>query len=221
MLTACPSKSQTRRKCARPNSFPPHAPARIVKRPSARALIWLICWIMRSGTSISRIPPSILASQMLLWSLRTGLLREEVHPDLTLYADHFDEEWMWIGSHATWRAAMFVLLYPENVLLPSLRRHQTPAFRELASELRSNPRLTPEQACHIASCYAAYFEDVSKMQVEATCQARANVHIGDCYTRERKIDKVLFFMFGRGPKTNRLYWSYLHPENSSGFAQTF
>jgi hypothetical protein len=32
-------------------------------------------------------------------------------------------------------AAMFVFLYPENILLPSLRRQQTPAFQRLVSGL--------------------------------------------------------------------------------------
>jgi hypothetical protein len=33
----------------------------------------------------------------------------------------FDEEWKWMGSYSLWRAAMLNFLYPENILLPSLR----------------------------------------------------------------------------------------------------
>ena len=39
---------------------------------------------------------------------------------------------------------MFVFLYPENILLPPLRRWQTPAFDSLVRELRSRRQLTPD-----------------------------------------------------------------------------
>ena len=48
--------------------------------------------------------------------------------NLTLNAPDFDEEWRWIGSYATRRAAMFVFMYPETQV-GGLRRRQTPAFR--------------------------------------------------------------------------------------------
>ena len=37
----------------------------------------------------------------------------------------FDAAWRWLGSYATWRAAMRVYLYPENALRPTLRRERT------------------------------------------------------------------------------------------------
>lgn len=60
----------------------------------------------------------------------------------------FDEEWRWIGSYATWRAAMFVFGYPENYLLPTLRpaTAQTSAFKALIDHLRGRGRLTPLDA---------------------------------------------------------------------------
>jgi hypothetical protein len=76
----------------------------------------------------TRISQAIETFQGILRGVRTGILLDQ-YPNLRLIGENFDEEWKWIGSYATWRAAMFVLLYPENILLPSLRRVQTPAFR--------------------------------------------------------------------------------------------
>src|SRR5215472_2135349 len=92
------------------------------------------------------------------------------HLRLQLEAPDFDEEWQWIGSYATWRAAMLVFLYPENLLLPSLRRQQTPAFQKLVNNIRSLAMLTPDQASQEAQAYASYYEDVCTLQqIEASC----------------------------------------------------
>ena len=76
----------------------------------------------------TRVAQAIETIQGLLWSVRTGQLKD-TYPKLSLHADDFDEEWKWIGSYATWRSAMFVFLYPENILMPSFRKRQTPAFQ--------------------------------------------------------------------------------------------
>lgn len=69
----------------------------------------------------------------------------------------FDEEWVWMGSFATWRAAMFVFGYPENYLLPTLREseEQTGAFGELLKKLPGPgaPSLTPQDARSEAQGY--------------------------------------------------------------------
>jgi hypothetical protein len=66
----------------------------------------------------------------------------------------FDLEWKWMGSYATWRAAMFVFLYPENMLLPGLReKNLTDAFSSLVIRLRKEQRLSPERARQFAEDY--------------------------------------------------------------------
>jgi hypothetical protein len=74
----------------------------------------------------------------------------------------FDGEWRWLGSYATWRAAMFVFLYPENTLLPSLREVKgvpnndpTPEFRDFVAGLRARQPLTPDGARKQAATYLA------------------------------------------------------------------
>lgn len=172
-----------------------------------------------SGCQVTtRIAQAIETIQGILFSLRTAQL-QDTHP-LELEAEHFDEEWEWIGSYATWRAAMFVFLYPENILLPSLRRWQTPAFRTLVRDLRSNRRLSPEQARAAARAYSEYFEDVAKLKLEASCETRTRVHYKDGNTQQ-EIDRCLFYMFGRGATTNTVYWSAYDAQDASGYAQTF
>lgn len=170
----------------------------------------------------TRISQAIESIQGLLWSLRTGQL-QDTYEDMILLADNFDEEWTWIGSYATWRAALFVFLYPENILLPSLRREQTPAFRKLVSDLRMNRRMTAEGACLAAKEYADYFEDVCTLKVQATCYGETRIHKNDrCGTRvSDEPTRNLFYMFATGGKTGRIYWSALDPEDELGYPQTF
>lgn len=112
----------------------------------------------------TRMIQAIETVQGVLFSLRAGQLAYG-HPasswKLVFPAGqsegHFDEEWQWLGNYSTWRAAMFVYLFPEAVLLPSLREpyeatkashplHRSKQFETLMKELRKKPQLAPEQA---------------------------------------------------------------------------
>ena len=169
----------------------------------------------------TRIAQALETLQILIWSVKTGQLAD-TYPDLVLDADNFDEEWNWLGAYNTWRAAMLVFLYPENILLPNLRKWQTPAFKKLVEELRANPRLTPEQACVVAKAYSDYFYDVCHLTLEASCQTRTRNHKGEsCRDRSAVEPRSLFYMFARGDRTNKVYWSAYDPKDESGYAQTF
>lgn len=71
----------------------------------------------------------------------------------------FDAEWQWLGAYATWRAAMLIFLFPQNLLLPTLREPhpllQTPtvAFKTLVTRLRAQTRLTRQEARTQAALY--------------------------------------------------------------------
>jgi hypothetical protein len=168
----------------------------------------------------TRIGQAIETLQGLLWSVRTGQLQDTV-PQLELDAEEFDEEWRWIGSYPSWRAAMFVFLYPENVLVPTLRTRQTPAFRKLAADLRTSSRVTPDLACRAARAYEDYYRDVCHLLVEASCRARTRVHAGECRDRTEAGHRELFYAFARGEQTNTLYWSTFDPEDDTEHAQRF
>lgn len=69
----------------------------------------------------TRVAQAIETAQLLLWGIHGGQLEGEqytLEPDAEIFA----EEWGWLGSYATWRSAIFTYLYPENLLLPELRR---------------------------------------------------------------------------------------------------
>jgi hypothetical protein len=169
----------------------------------------------------TRIAQAIETVQALLFSIRTSQSAALQALNLTLNAPDFDEEMRWIGSYVTWRAAMFVCMYPENIAVGNLRRRQTPAFRALVKALRSSRRLTGEQACSLAAEYAAYYEDVAKLAIGATAQASVTRRSGSKCVPGLISKKPLVFMFGRGGVSNRLYWSTFDPSDTSGYAQSF
>ncbi|MBW7886226.1 MAG: hypothetical protein H3C34_27075, partial [Caldilineaceae bacterium] len=103
----------------------------------------------------TRIEQAIETIQVALTSLRmerfaTGHLAAQWcrRPDQS-EAD-FDEEWKWMGSYASWRAAMLVFFFPENLLLPGLLlrmdRATSPHYENFMAKLREKSRLRPDVA---------------------------------------------------------------------------
>lgn len=168
----------------------------------------------------SRISQAINTIQSLLFSVRTRQIND-TYPNLELDADAFDEEWEWIGSYATWRSAMFTYLYPENILIPSLRRWQTPAFRKLVSDTRRNRRLNPEHAYRAVQEYTEYFRDVATLRIQASCQTRTRLIEEDYRSHTEHGWRCLFHMFARGAHTQSAYWSIYDPKDGTGYAQSF
>lgn len=80
-------------------------------------------------------------------------------------AQKFDEEWLWMGSYATWLSAMGVFLFPQNSLRPIMRplpapvttsqipAPQTQDFNNLARRLRETLHLTRKLAREEAATY--------------------------------------------------------------------
>ena len=140
---------------------------------------WLTDWLQIDIQSTgrrktTRINQAIETIQGILFALRTNRFKDiateldiiSVYPrpdwKLAVSASDFDQEWAWMGSFATWRAAMLVFLYPENLLLPSLRGKLTDEFRieqrsgsfeTLVDNLRAQQLLTPDAARWEANDY--------------------------------------------------------------------
>jgi hypothetical protein len=167
----------------------------------------------------TRIAQAIETLQGLLFGLRTGQFNLDPSSlSLMLEAENFDEEWKWIGSYATWRAAMFVFLYPENLLLPNLKNYKTPAFEDLITKLRLDRRVTAQKACEAAKQYAAYIKDVCSLRVEATCQTKSK-RIEASYCQEVAVDeKYYLYLFGRA-ESGKVYWSVFDPNDTSEYPQ--
>jgi hypothetical protein len=168
----------------------------------------------------SRVDQAIETLQGILWSVRTHQLND-TQPDLELVDDQFDRAWKWLGSYETWRAALFAFLYPENILLPSLRSHQSPAFAHLVEETRTRRQFSPAGAREKAAAYRDYFRDVASLGLGATCFGIARFEPGDPYAQTPGSARRLVFLFARATATQTVYWSAYDPNNGSGYAQTF
>ena len=182
----------------------------------------LLIDMTNSGCKMTtRTSQAIVTLQLLLWSLRTGRLKA-AWPALSLDADEFDEEWKWLGTYATWRAAMMVFLYPENILLPKLRRHQTPVFRYLAGRFQLAARVTPADACEAANAYTSYFRDVCNLNLEASCWALSRMpgNVQGCATIGED-ERNRLYMFARSNVSKKVYWSVYDPEAPPDYPQTF
>ena len=158
----------------------------------------------------TRPAQALVTLQNLIFSLRTGQLERS---DIELVNDErFDEEWQWIGSYETWKAATGVFLYPENILLPSLRRQQTPAFRELVDNLRTyNRRLTSQMAKYLAKEYEAYLKDICSLSIEEAVQY--NYSVGFNLAGQ-------VYIIARGGFTGSLYMSSYDPGSNKSDTQT-
>jgi hypothetical protein len=143
----------------------------------------------------------------------------------TLEAPNFDEEWTWLGTYASWRAAMLVWMWPENVLNPSLRRWQTPAFCKLVADARASPRIDSAYARAAAQGYAAYFQDVLTLKretVEGSCLAWSRLLARrGCAVGLTSDVRALLYMFGRGGATGTVYWSSYDEAGVPGYEQSF
>ncbi|HEX8904639.1 MAG TPA: neuraminidase-like domain-containing protein, partial [Longimicrobiaceae bacterium] len=123
-----------------------------------------------SALRTTRLSQAVETLQGILGALRAGRFMEmdlEVGPlppgDWTLTvkdvtADKvdatFDLEWAWMGGYASWQAAMRVFLYPENLLLPTLRESPSAEFRAALATRGPGP-LSAEGAEAIAAAYLA------------------------------------------------------------------
>ena len=180
----------------------------------------------------TRVAQAIETIQNFLFAIRIHALRG-VYTDLSLSlpASQFDDEWEWIGSYITWRAAMFTWMYPENILMPSLRsqHQQTPGFRRFLEGLRAKSVLTEEDICRVTTKYLEYFKDVCTLELEATCKTDTAIGSNDpCSPHPQRVSNVVH-MFARNKQKQRpdeapwasVYWSYYDPKNKTGYAQTF
>lgn len=153
----------------------------------------------------TRAAQATTSLQTLISSIRTGLTRAS-QPTWRLDDPHFDKRWEWLKSYATWRAAMFVQLYPENILVPSLRRERSEGFRALVSSTRrTHGRFSPEAAIGLGDDYAEHYRDIHKLAVETSCH---------CLPASDSMP-TLAYWFARVPGTSRCYWSTGDPSNSA------
>jgi hypothetical protein len=176
---------------------------------------------------MTRVSQALETLQGLLFSVRLGII-QDTYPGFNsqLMTDRFDEEWEWMGSYATWRAAMFINIYPENLLHPSYRKNQSPGFIQLSNTLRNDMRLTPAKAGNAVDKYFKYFEDVCKLELVASCTGSTiRYHHYKVGAKEVHVPKGAYkslqYLFAKGGKTGNYYWSTLEIDSTSEYAHSF
>jgi hypothetical protein len=108
----------------------------------------------------TRTEQAIKTVQGLLFGIRNGLL-EDTAWDID--APDFDATWQWLGTYATWNAAMQVFLHPQRALRPTLRKIQSPGSAAMVEACRASARLTLAEIRDIAAEYRRYFIDVCNL----------------------------------------------------------
>jgi hypothetical protein len=116
----------------------------------------------------TRVSQAVETIQSILFSVRTrrfGLLGNVGNLaswQIDIPDTDFDADWQWMGTYGTWRAAMEVFLYPENVLSPNLRSQTTQQFYlddpdhpGFVQSVRNNMPLTRQKARDCASGFLA------------------------------------------------------------------
>lgn len=165
----------------------------------------------------NRIAQATETILQLLWKLRTG----DVPPEfdlIDLSAEDFDQAWTWMGSYANWRAAMFVFLYPENVLIPSLRKEQTVAFRDVIEATRNNRRFGPDNACNVAKAYQAYLKDITMLEVK--CAAETDLYIRDKGCGDQNSSPVQYnFVFAQSRANQKAYYALVDARTAGNHSQ--
>jgi len=161
----------------------------------------------------TRVAQAIETIQGVLFGARNGLLED---PGLVLDAPHFDQEWIWIGSITTWRAAMQVFLHPETALRPTLRRRQTRPFVELVTRLRRYGRLDPESAAAEMRTFQGFFRDMCSLR-RAGLAVTSALRTGDPFDASTVPPSIFgprlwfergqVFAAARGGATGRLYFA--------------
>lgn len=158
----------------------------------------------------SRVSHAIETIQGLIFALEAGIYDNYLN-GFYFTAPNFDKEWQWLGSYATWRSAVFTYIYPENLLYPTLKRRQSPAFIELADTIQNANRFTPVDACKAAKRYQTYFEDIQNLKLICTTNTDAYIFrrnpLDCCGDTNNSMREYMTFYFGQSTLTDKVYYS--------------
>jgi len=158
----------------------------------------------------TRISVAINALQKLFFLLQTGQNVETVFENLTLnnLNNGFAAQWEWLGSYERWRAAVGVFLYPENLLLPTLRRKQTPTFQRIAQTLRNVGMITPEKARQFGKEYEEYFKDICNLDQLVSTVGSTKFTVLDANGNWNTEYRDLLYNFAIAKDNRKVYWSF-------------
>lgn len=127
---------------------------------------------MGPSTQISYIKEALNAAQLYLQRCRLRL--EPGVEDMTQIQD---EWWEWMMNYRIWEANREIFVYPENYLIPTLRRNVTQQFAALSQSLQQSDVTKP----YVAAAFKTYIDGFSEVaQLKPVDAYRTLIH--DTYT---------------------------------------
>lgn len=166
---------------------------------------YLIDFRIQCCQETTRVAQAIETLQVLYFSIRTGLVEDE-YPDLKLLADNFDGDWKWLGTYGTWRSLMFVYLYPENVVMPSLKANMSGKLRGIIDAVRDNGGLNPQEVCGYMHSYEEYLKDMIDLSLQGTVTTTVSSDADGCATLQGNT-RTMYFHFALGGSSHTVYFS--------------
>lgn len=158
----------------------------------------------------SRVSFALETLQGFIFSLESGVYDNELD-GFSISAPNFKKEWEWLGSYATWRSAVFTYIFPENLLYPTLKRLQSPPFRELSQTIQNANRFSANDACKAAKKFQDHFEDLQHLKIICTTNAQAyfyNKSTFDCCEETNNSQqRYTTFYFAQSELSGKSYWS--------------
>ncbi|BBS37426.1 hypothetical protein WP5S18E01_22730 [Enterobacter cloacae] len=109
---------------------------------------------MGAATTISYIVEALNAAQLYLQRCRLQL--EPGVLDLTQIQDPW---WEWMMNYRVWQANREIFVYPENYLIPSLRKNTTPQFTALVQSLQQSD----VNKAYVGAAFTTYINSFSEV----------------------------------------------------------
>ena len=122
---------------------------------------------MGPETQISVLKEALNASQLYLQRVRLRL--EEGVDDIEIAPVW----WSWMMNYRVWEANRQVFVYPENYLIPTLRKTTTPPFAELEDGLRQS-KITDAYIDESFNTYVKNFFDAAQLRPVDTYRCKIN-----------------------------------------------
>lgn len=155
-----------------------------------------------AAVEISYIVEATNAAQLYLQRCRLLLERGIQNLDIP------EPWWEWIMNYRTWQANREVFLYPENYMVPSVRRNRTNLFKELENELQQS-QITEDYVAEAYEGYFAGFNDLAKLKPVNSYHCKVNGPDGEVDT---------LFLFAR-TETSPPTFYYCSRENEGAWTE--
>ncbi|NSL86929.1 hypothetical protein ECE50_008820 [Chitinophaga sp. Mgbs1] len=173
-----------------------------IREPSDLYQFLLIDVEMSACDSVSRIAQGISSVQ--LYMQRCRMMLEDGVTDMSNIPEVW---WEWMMAYRVWEANRKIFLYPENYIVPALRRSQTTPFRTFSESLQQ----TNINDTTVTQSFLQYFEEFSLL---------ANLNYCDSYNciinkgSQTPPEKQTFFFARTNTDPYIFYYRIYYPESN-------